>query len=101
MVCGMISSVGVGPIICFYGNINTSLYKELLRQHAPPHLHKGTVENPMFMKDNAPCHKAKTVLSFIEEEVRAVMKWPAQSPDMNPSENEWKIIGEKTQNRNP
>ena len=29
------------------------------------------------------------------------MKWLPQSPDMNPIEYEWKIIGEKAQNRNP
>ena len=101
MVWGMISSAGVGPIVRFHGNINASVYKELLRQHALPHLRKGTVETPIFMQDNAPCHKAKTVLSFLEEEGIAVMKWPPQSPDMNPIENVWKIIGEKAQNRNP
>ena len=31
MVWGMISSVGVGLIVRFYGNINASVYKELLR----------------------------------------------------------------------
>ena len=69
--------------------------------NALPHLRKGTVETPIFMQDNAPCHKAKTVLSFLEEEGIAVMKWPQQSPDMNPIENVWKIMGEKSQNRNP
>ena len=53
------------------------------------------------MQDNAPCHKAKTVLNFLEEEGIAVTKWPPQNPDMNPQENVWKIIGEKAQNRNP
>ena len=97
----MISSAGVGPIVCFHSNINASVYKELLCQHALPHLHKGTVETPIFMQDNAPCYKAKTVLSFLEEEGIAIIKWPTQSPDMNPIENVWKIIGEKAQNRNP
>ena len=97
----MISSVGIGPVVCFHSNINASVYKELLRQHALPHLCKGTVEIPIFRQDNAPCHKAKTVLSLLEEEGIAVMKWPPQNSDMNPIENVLKIIGEKAQNRNP
>ena len=101
MVWGMISSVGVVPMVRFHGNINASIYKELLSLHALPHLRKGTVENPIFMQDNAPCHKTKTVLSFLEEEGIAVMEWPPQSPDMNPLENEWKISGDKVQDRNP
>ena len=52
------------------------------------------------MEDNTPCHKAKTVLSFLEEERIAGMKWPPQIPDMNPIENAWKIIGDKAPNRN-
>ena len=101
MVCGMISSAGVGPIVPFYGRINASVYKEFLSQHVLSHLCKGTVETPIFMQDNAPCHKAKTVLSFLEDEGIAVMKWPPQSPNMDPLENLWKIIGEEAQNRNP
>ena len=61
MVRGIISSAGVGPIVCFHGNIKASVYKELPRQHALPHLCNGTVETPIFMQVNAPCHKAKTV----------------------------------------
>ena len=95
MGCRMISSVGVAAIVHLHGNINASIYKELLRQHVLPHLHKGTVETPIFMQDNVPCHKAKIVLSFLEEEEIAVIDWLRQSPDMNPLENVWKIIGEK------
>ena len=53
------------------------------------------------MQDNAPCNKAETVLSFLEEEGIAFMKMPSQSPDMKPIENVLKIMGEKAQNRNP
>ena len=87
MVWGMISSAGIGPIVRFHGNIHASVYKELLYQHALSHLRKGTVKSPIFMHDNAPCHKAKTMLSFLEEEGIVDMKWPPQSPDMNPLEN--------------
>ena len=97
----MISSADVGPIVHFHSNINASVYKRLLYQHALPHLCKRTVETPIFMQDNTPCHKAKNVLSFLEGEGIAVMKQPPQSPDMNPLENVWKIIREKAQNRNP
>ena len=54
-----------------------------------------------YLCKETPCNKAKTVLSFLEEEGIAVMKWPPQTPDMNPLENVWKIIGEKAQSRNP
>ena len=101
MVWGMISSAGVGLIVCFHGNISASVYKEFLCPHTLPHLPEGTVETPIFMQDNAPCHKAKTVLNSLEEVGIVVMKWPLISPDRNPIENVWKIIGEKAQNRNP
>ena len=101
MVLGLTSSVELGSIVPFHDNINASVYLELLRQHALPHLRKGTVETSIFMQDNAPYHKAKIVLCFLEEERIAVMKWPLQSPDMNPRENVLKIIEEKAQNRNP
>ena len=101
MVWGMISSAEEEPIVRFHGNINASVYKELLCQRALPHLRQETIETPIFIQDNTPCQKAKTVLSFLEEEGIAVMKWPPQSSDMNPIENVRKIIGEKAQKRNP
>ena len=50
------------------------------------------------MHDNAPRHKAKTVMSFFKEEY--VMDWPAQIPDINPIENVWKILGERFNEKN-
>ena len=29
------------------------------------------------------------------------MDWPTQSPDMNPIENVWKLLGERTKAKNP
>ena len=99
MVWGMISSIGVGPIVRFHDNVKASVFKELLRQHAFPHLCKGRVETRIFMQDKALCIKAKTMLSF--HEGIGVMKLPLQIPDINLLENVWKIMGEKAQNSNP
>jgi transposase len=53
------------------------------------------------MQDNAPCHKAKSVMSFLDQQESNVMDWPAQSPDLNPIENLWQRLGNKVMARNP
>ena len=51
------------------------------------------------MQDNALCHTAKSVKTFLSEEDVTVMKWPAQSPDMNPIV--WKLLNERAKEENP
>ncbi len=40
-------------------------------------------------------------MNFLEAEHIAVLDWPAQSPNLNPIENVWKILGERSKARNP
>ena len=53
------------------------------------------------MHDNAPCHTAKSVKTFLSEEDITLMEWPAQSPDMNLTENVWKLTKERPKEKNP
>ena len=46
----------------------------------------------VFMQDNAPSPTSKSVKIFLSEEDVTIMEWPAQSPDMNPFENVWKLM---------
>ena len=46
----------------------------------------------MFMQDNAPCHKAKKTMDYLQSTDVTVFDWPPNSPDMNPIENVWGIM---------
>ena len=53
------------------------------------------------MQDNTLCHTPKSVKTFLTEEDVTIMEWPAQSPDMNPIENVWKLQNERAKEKNP
>jgi len=53
------------------------------------------------MHDGAPAHKSKIVTKFLNDNNINVLKWPGNSPDLNPIENAWNYLKNKVQERKP
>ena len=97
----MMSALGTSPLVRLKTKVNAAVYKNMLENRVIPALKESGATFPIFMQDNASCHKAKLVINYLSDQRVGVMDWPAQSPDMNPIKNLWKTVSEKVKARNP
>ena len=97
----MFSSQGTTPLVRLQTRVNAQIYKNIVKDHVVPIIQNSGFDRATFMQNNAPCHKAKVVMSYLSEQDFEIMDWPPQSPDLNPLENLWKTLGVKVMERNP
>ena len=97
---GAMSATSVGELCFMDGIMNHKAYIDILRTYLQPSETKiGSGDNFIFMQDNHPKHTAHNTKMWLLYNVHKQLQTPSQSPDINPIEHLWDVLGRKIRSR--
>ena len=63
----MFSSQGTTPLVRLQTRVNAQIYENIVQDDVVPIIQNSGFDRATFMRDKAPCHKAKVVMRYLNE----------------------------------